>query len=93
MNGSCNTDLIPPPSLCCIGGGRVVGVLEYGRNKPISVEVVWGGANSRATVVLCWGKATEVLKASCDTDLLLDGPWVSCELVGCSGGVAAVVGV
>jgi hypothetical protein len=52
---------------------------------------VWGGANSRATVVLCWGKATEVLKASCDTDLLLDGPWVSCELVGCSGGVATVV--
>ena len=48
---------------------------------------MWGGANSRATVVLCWGKATEVLKASCDTDLLLDGPWVSCELVGCSGGV------
>ena len=54
---------------------------------------MWGGANSRATVVLCWGKATEVLKASCDTDLLLDGPWVSCELVGCSGGVAAVVGI
>ena len=42
---------------------------------------------------LVLGKATEVLKASCDTDLLLDGPWVSCELVGCSGGVAAVVGI
>ena len=93
MNGCCNTDLIPPTSLSCIGGGRVVGVLEYGRNKLISVEVVWGGATSFAKVCLCCGKLIEILMASCNTDFSMDGPRVIYELMGCSGRVAAAVSV
>ncbi len=65
-------DLIPPPSLSCIGGGRMVWGLEYGRKKLISVEVVSGGETYFKKVGLCWGKSIEILKASCDTDLLLD---------------------
>lgn len=50
----------------------MVGFLEYGRNKLISVEVVWGGATSFAKVGLSWGKVIETLKASCDPVFLMD---------------------
>jgi hypothetical protein len=46
--------------------------LEDGRNKLFSVEVVSGGEINFTKVGLCWGKSIEILKASCDTDLLLD---------------------
>ena len=65
-------DLIPPPSISYIGGRRVVGVLEYGRNRLISMEVVWGGATSFAKVGLCCGKLIEILTASCNTDFSVD---------------------